>query len=63
MKGLRQQSPIKQAIFRYAMKIARQRNHCKEYGQPVSIFLEWKYQVCDRIIFQKIREKLGGNLQ
>eukprot|EP01040_Poterioochromonas_malhamensis_P003295 gene3295-3513_t len=63
MKGVKQQSFIKRSIFKLALRVARKRNHKKEYGQPVSSLLEWQFQLFDRIVFSKVRERLGGRVQ
>ena len=47
-KGVAQQSPLKQRIFKYAMKISRKRNAALEFHRPVSMFLEWKYQLFNK---------------
>lgn len=68
-------SPVRQKIFFSALSVARERNHKKEYGRPVSSWLEWKYKLADKvslssrsftlvqIVFSKIRDNLGGRLE
>ena len=63
MKAISSQSFLKRSLFQMAIRTARRRNECKEFHRPVSSFLEWKYQLYDRIIFSKIRDRLGGNVQ
>jgi long-subunit acyl-CoA synthetase (AMP-forming) len=62
MKGVAAQSPLKRKLFHYALRTARERNHAQEFHQPVSPWLEWKYQKLDKIIFDKVRQRLGGNV-
>ena len=50
-------------LFAWALSVSRQRNHNLEFGLPVSPFLEWKFQLVDKILFSKIRQGLGGNLR
>ena len=62
MKGVAEQSPLKQKIFKYAMSVARERNHRLEFGKPVSGWLNWKHGLIDKIVLSKIRGRLGGRL-
>jgi long-chain acyl-CoA synthetase len=63
MNGIAQQSPFRQKLVKAAFKISRQRNHLLEFHQPVPALLEWKFKMCDKIIFSKIRDRLGGRLR
>lgn len=63
MKVMNTSSPIKRGLFNYAMSVARQRNHLLEFHQPVPAFLNWKFNLMDKIVLSKIRGRLGGNLQ
>lgn len=63
MKGINEQSPLKQKLFHYAMSISRERNDKLEFGRPVSAFLEFQHKIADKVVLSKIRAKLGGNLR
>ena len=54
---------LKQSIFRAAMKCSRELNEKREFGLPVDSFLKLKHSVFEKIVFKKIRDKLGGNLR
>ena len=63
MKGVSEQSPLKQKIFKYAMSVARERNHKLEFGKSVSAWLNFKHKWVDKIVLSKIRARLGGRLR
>jgi hypothetical protein len=63
MKGVSEQSPLKQRIFHRALAVSRLRNTCLEFGRPVSAWLAYKHRWADKIVLSKIREKLGGRLK
>ena len=46
---------IKALIFKWALGVAQK----FEYGKPVS----FSHKIADKLVFSKIREKLGGNIQ
>lgn len=54
---------IRQKIFHAAMAISRERNHKLEYHEPVSAWLNFKFNVVDKIVMSKLREVLGGKLR
>jgi len=62
-KTVNAESPLKKKIVSAAFKVARERNHRLEFGQPVGFLLEKQYQLADKVVFSKVREKLGGNMQ
>jgi long-chain acyl-CoA synthetase len=62
MKKASSGSATQQKVFKAALQAARRRNHLLEFGKPVPIFLRLQYAFFDRIVFSKIRERLGGRL-
>lgn len=62
MKNISEQSPLKQKLFHYALGVSRQRNEKLEFQKPVGAFLNFQANLFDKILFSKIRAKLGGNL-
>ena len=50
-------------LFYYALKISRKRSELLEFEKPVGFLLELQYKIFDKIIFSKIRERLGGNIK
>ncbi|RYH30380.1 hypothetical protein EON65_05290 [archaeon] len=62
-KNLSLSSPFKQKLARAAFNIARSRNTYREKGLEVPGWLEGVFKVCDKVVFNKVRERLGGNLR
>lgn len=63
MKNVATQSAIKQKLFHFALANARKRNHNLEFGKAVPFHVEMLNKLFDKLVFAKIREKLGGNLK
>lgn len=54
---------IRQRIFRWGTKVGGERAHLVERGLAVGAFLEAKYRVADRIVFSKVKARLGGRFE
>ncbi len=63
LKKVNEGSPIAKKVFFGALAIARERNHLLEFQQEPSAWLNFKFNLADKIVFSKIRERLGGRLQ
>jgi long-chain acyl-CoA synthetase len=63
MKGVSEQSALRQKIVHYALGVSRERNHNLEFGKPVSAWLAFKHKWADKIVLSKIRARLGGRLK
>ena len=61
-KKVAEGSPLTKMLFETALRTARERNKRLEFGMSVPIFLELRHRIFDKIVFSKIRERLGGNL-
>lgn len=61
MDQVRQGSTTKQKIFRWALAVGEQYFYAKQKGQ-VGFVLSQQHKLADKLVFQKIREKTGGNL-
>lgn len=53
---------IGEKLFRRSKKVARKKRQLAEKGKQ-SALVNFKYKFYDKIVFSKIREKLGGNIQ
>jgi long-chain acyl-CoA synthetase len=53
----------KQAIFRWALGVGREASRRRQRGEEVRGVLAWKNAVADRLVFRKIRERMGGRLR
>lgn len=62
-KNVRGESPLKQKLINYALQTARKRNELLEFGKSVSPLLEFKFKLFDKVVFSKIRAKMGGRLE
>jgi len=62
-KKIKEGSVVARSVFNTALAISRRRNECLEFGQPVSAMLNLKWRLADKIVFSKIRERLGGRLR
>lgn len=62
MKKITEASPAKKRIFFRAMKNARLRNECLERGKTPPFFVNLQHKMFDKIVFSKIRDRLGGRI-
>ncbi|MBI5440331.1 MAG: long-chain fatty acid--CoA ligase [Deltaproteobacteria bacterium] len=62
-QNLENQSPTKQKVFHWAVKVGRERLACIEKKRPVPGVLALKHKLADRLVFSKIRARLGGRFQ
>ncbi len=53
---------IKKILFYWAKKIGEEVARKKDNKQPISGYLNFKYNIADKLVFSKIREKTGGRL-
>jgi long-chain acyl-CoA synthetase len=63
MKKINDGPKLQKSLFHYALRISRQRSELLEFHRPVGIFLELQYKIFDKIIFSKIRDRLGGRMK
>ncbi len=62
-QNLENQSPTKQKIFRWAVKVGKERLALVEKRRPVPGGLALKYRIADKLVFSKIKARLGGRFQ
>ncbi len=53
---------VKKLIFYWAKKVGEEVARKKDNKQPISGFLKFKYNLADKLVFEKIRERTGGKL-
>jgi long-chain acyl-CoA synthetase len=53
---------IKKILFYWAKKIGEEVARKKDNKQPISGYLKFKYNIADKLVFSKIRERTGGRL-
>jgi len=54
---------LKKAVFQWALGVGRESSHRRQRGEEVGGVLAWKNAVADRLVFRKIRERMGGRLR
>ena len=62
-QNLENQSPTKQKIFQWALGVGRERLALREKRRPVPGGLAFKYRIADKLVFSKIKARLGGRFQ
>lgn len=55
-------SPLKKKIFNWALETGRQTGELRQHGNPVPFGLKLKESVAEMLVFNKIKEKMGGRL-
>ena len=54
---------LKKAIFEWALRVGREASRCRQQGGEPQGFLALKNGIADRLVFQKIRARMGGRLR
>ena len=54
---------LKKAIFGWALGVGREASRCRQQGGEPRGFLALKNGIADRLVFRKIRERMGGRLR
>ncbi len=62
-EGLRQASPVKRRLAGWAFGVGRAVAACRGAGRPVPILLAVQHVLADRLVFHKLKARLGGRLR
>jgi len=54
---------LKKAIFEWSIGVGREASRCRQQGGEPQGFLALKNGIADRLVFRKIRERMGGRLR
>jgi len=54
---------LKQKIFHWSVGIGRQIARLRSEQKPIPLPLSAKYQIADRLVFSKVRTKMGGRIK
>jgi long-chain acyl-CoA synthetase len=57
------QSKVVQKLFAWAIRVGTEKSNHEFGGKKVSLLLRLKYLIADKLVFKKIRGKLGGRLR
>jgi long-chain acyl-CoA synthetase len=60
---VKKRSALEQRIFHFALGVGSEAVRRRQAGQPAPKWLDQAWKLADRIVFRKIRERLGGELQ
>ena len=60
--GMEREKPVKKKIFDWAIQIGIKHVQNKQNGNT-SLLINAQYALADKLVYGKIREKLGGNIR
>ncbi len=63
LANIASEPPMKQKIFNWAVGVGRQVSNLKVNNKPIPFFLNTKLKIADKLVFSKIKEKMGGRLR
>ena len=63
METLQALSPVKQKIFRWALKIGDQISVLRQSKKPIGLTLQLRFALARLLVFKKLREHLGGRIR
>ncbi len=62
MQGVRSASPIRKAIFSWALSVGKKAGHLKMLGLPLPWHLNIFHRLADALLFKKVKGIFGGEL-
>jgi len=63
MAAMEDAPPLRRKIFEWAVAVGREGTPAKLAGEPLSGPLRWKYLLADKLVFEKLRGRLGGRMR
>ncbi len=63
LAALEQAPPVKRRVARWALGVGRRASALRQQGRPLPPALRIEHAVADRLVFAKVRERLGGRLR
>ncbi|MFQ5837355.1 MAG: AMP-dependent synthetase/ligase [Thermoplasmata archaeon] len=63
LEEVERQSPMKRRIYRWAEDVALKFSHVTSGGRRPTLPLRMKHKLADRLVYAKIRDRLGGKLK
>lgn len=63
MDGIYSAPPLRQKIFHWAIKVGKEHYEATKYGKGLSFVLEMEHKLAEKLVYNKIKAKTGGNLK
>jgi len=63
LQNVENSPPLKQHIFRWALKIGEQRSQRLLTKQPLPVCMKLKYFLAHHLVFKKLHDKMGGRIR
>jgi long-chain acyl-CoA synthetase len=63
LANIEAESPVKQKIFNWAVGVGSEVSELKMNHKPIPGWLNFKYNIANKLVFSKIYEKMGGRLR
>jgi long-chain acyl-CoA synthetase len=63
MDSLEEGSILKKKIFFWAIEVGKKANIYKQKGLPLTGLLKFKYNLANKLVYSKLRERVGGRIR
>jgi long-chain acyl-CoA synthetase len=63
LDAVRQSPPLRRKLFHWAVGIGRQRSECVLARRPVPAWLALRFRIASRLVFDKLKVRLGGRIR
>ncbi|MDD5448734.1 MAG: long-chain fatty acid--CoA ligase [Actinomycetota bacterium] len=63
LANVESQSPFKQRVFNWAVRIGREVSKLKVEHKPIPLWLKLRYRIANKLVFKQIYELMGGRLK
>jgi len=63
LDSLEEGSALKKKIFLWAIEVGKKANVYKQKGLPLTGFLKIKYGIANKLVYSKLRERVGGRIR
>ena len=60
---LKKRPPTAQKLFAKSLELGMKASRYRQEGKPVPLGLRWLLQAADKLVFSKVRERLGGRIR
>jgi long-chain acyl-CoA synthetase len=63
LAGFEEQTGVRKALVDWAMRVGRRVSKLRQAGEPVPRALALQHRLADRLVYAKVKERLGGRLR